>query len=71
MNRDTEILQEKYYLDVDTLSSTILELIKETEVQKFFSFFLSLFGGKLLYNVMANYGMKKLNVCFVVIIASA
>ena len=39
--RDTETLQEKYYyLDVDTLSSTILELIKETEVQKCFSFFL-------------------------------
>ena len=50
---DTEILQEKYYyLDVDTLSSTILELIKETEVQKCFSFFLSLFGGKLLCNVV-------------------
>lgn len=34
----------------------------------FFFFFSSSY---MLSNIMANYGMKKLNVCFVVIIASA
>lgn len=46
----------------------VLYLTVTISVVCFFFFFSSSY---MLSNIMANYGMKKLNVCFVVIIASA